>query len=222
MSHGWVMIGGIIKKIKMKKIFIAILVLISVQSFGQYKTYGLRLNADQTIDTIKLKLFTDSLFINDVFVAFTKRFYDEQFEPVIPGGFANYVQRGDGLWTNFQNQTLYSGTYTPSLTNVTNVAASTAFTCAWIRIGDLVTVTGQISIDCTTAASTATEIGVSLPVASNLLADASLAGTAISDQVASLSARIKADASNDRARIVFKSLSSTNDTYSFTFTYKVQ
>jgi len=206
----------------MKKILLIILVLISVQSFGQFKTYGLRLNADQTIDTIKQKNFTDSLFISGSFVAFTKEHYDQFFEPVIPEGFGNYTQRGDGLWTNFQNQTLYSGTYTPTLTGVTNIAGSTAFQCAWIRVGNVVYVAGQISIDCTLAASTSTEIGVSLPVASNLAADASLAGTAVSDQVASLTGRIKADASNDRARIVFKALSLSNDTYSFTFTYTVQ
>jgi hypothetical protein len=214
--------GQKIKLNTMKKIVLSIFVFISVQSFGQFKTYGLRLNATGTVDTIKHKLFTDSLFIDGNFVAHTKEYYDQFFEPNIPAGFGNYLQRGDGLWTNFQNQSLYSGTYTPTLTNVTNVAASTAFQCAWIRVGDLITVTGQASIDCTTAASTSTELGISLPVASNLLGDASLAGTAVSDQVASLSARIKADATNDRARIVFKAVSSTNDTYSFTFTYLVQ
>lgn len=206
----------------MKKILLALLILISFQSFGQYKTYALRLNSDQTIDTVKLKIGTDSLFINGSFVQFSKEHFDGQFEPVLPNGFDNYAKKANDIWDNFQNQKLYSGTYTPALTNVTNIAASTAFTCAWIRIGDLITVTGQVSIDCTAAASTATELGISLPVASNLIADPSLAGTAVSDQVASLSARVKADASNDRARIVFKAVSSTNDTYSFTFTYLVQ
>ena len=115
-----------------------------------------------------------------------------------------------------------SGTYTPTLTNVTNVAASTAFSCAWIRVGDVVYVSGQVQIDCTLAASTATELGVSLPVASNIAADQGVAGSSSSDAVASLTARVKGDAVNDRARIVFKAISLTNDTYSFTFTYTVQ
>lgn len=206
----------------MKKIFISILILISINSFSQFKTYGLRINADQIIDTIKHKQFTDSLFINGVFVAHIKSYYDQQPDIPIPGGFGNYTQRGDNLWTNFQNFVLYSGTYTPTLFNTTNVAASSANSCAWIRIGVIVYVTGTVSIDATAAASTLTELGVSLPVASDIAGAVQVSGTAASDAVASLSARIKGDAANNRATISFRATSSTNDTYSFTFSYSIQ
>lgn len=115
-----------------------------------------------------------------------------------------------------------SGTFTPTLTNVTNVAASTAYVTGWFRVGDMVTVFGKIDIDATLSASTATELGVSLPVASNLAAEQDLGGNAISDAIASLSARIKGDAANDRASIVFKSLSLNNDSYSFEFSYQIK
>lgn len=123
--------------------------------------------------------------------------------------------------TGTANQYIASGTYTPTLTNVTNVAASTAYQCQWMRVGNVVTVSGQVDIDATLAASAATELGISLPLASNFTANEHLGGNAISDAVASLSARMRADATNDRCAVVFKAISQTNDTYSFTFTYVI-
>lgn len=129
--------------------------------------------------------------------------------------------------TNFQiiggptNQYLASGTYTPTLTNVTNVAASTAYVSQWLRVGNVVTVSGKVDIDATLAANSATELGISLPIASALTAEEQVGGDAVSDSVASLSARIRADATNDRASVVFKAISLTNDSYSFQFTYLI-
>lgn len=114
------------------------------------------------------------------------------------------------------------GTYTPTLTNTTNIAASTAYVTGWFRVGAMVTVFGQIDIDATLSGSTATELGVSLPVASNMTGEQDLGGNAISDAVASLSARVKGDPTNDRASIVFKALSLSNDSYSFEFSYQVK
>lgn len=115
-----------------------------------------------------------------------------------------------------------SGTYTPTLTNTANVAASTAYVTGWFRVGTMITVFGKVDIDVTLSASTATELGLSLPVASNMTGEEDLGGTAISDSVASLAARIKGDATNDRASIVFKAISLTNDSYSFEFSYQVK
>lgn len=114
------------------------------------------------------------------------------------------------------------GTYSPTNTNVTNVAASTIYTTNWYRVGNRVTVFGRIDIDVTTASSTDTEVALNLPVSSNLANDYDLSGSAISDAAASLTARIKGDATNDRASIVFKATSATNDAYSFQFSYQVK
>lgn len=115
-----------------------------------------------------------------------------------------------------------SSSYTPGLTNVTNVTASTAYITGYYRIGNSVTVYGKIDIDATLSASAATEVGVALPIASNFTGEEDLGGDASSDGVASLVARIKADAVNDRASIVFKAISLTNDSYSFTFSYQIK
>lgn len=135
--------------------------------------------------------------------------------------YGSALHNNAGAVTGPTNQYIASGTYTPTLTNVANVTASTAYACQWMRVGNVVTVSGQVDIDVTLAASTASELGVSLPIASSITAVEQVGGDAISDSVASLSARIKADATNDRASVVFKAISLTNDTYSFTFTYVI-
>lgn len=213
----------------MKKIIISILVLISVQSFGQKQKYAERLNEDLTIDSFYFKhdIISDSVFAysNDAFVAFRVNYYVQRNLPT-PAVFSNYHLDDDGINRNsvprLSSTIITSGTYTPTLFNTTNVAASGANTCGWIRINNVVYVTGTLSIDATAAASTLTELGVSLPVATNIVAAIQCSGTAASDNVASLSARIKGDAANDRATISFRATSSTNDTYSFTFSYSIQ
>ena len=126
-----------------------------------------------------------------------------------------------GAMTGTTNQYVGSGTYTPTLTNVTNVAASTAYSCQWIRVGNVVTVSGKVDIDATLSASTTSELGMSLPIASSLTAEEQVGGTAVSDAIASDAVRIKADATNDRASFVWKSISLTNDSFNFTFTYVI-
>lgn len=117
---------------------------------------------------------------------------------------------------------LLSGTYTPTLFNTTNVAASTAYVTGYYRIGNSVTVYGKVDIDVTLAASTASELQMTLPIASNMTAEQDLGGTAVSDGVASLSARIKCDPTTDRASVVFKAISLSNDSYSFEFSYQIK
>lgn len=114
-----------------------------------------------------------------------------------------------------------NGTYTPTLFNTTNVAASTAYVCQWSKVGPVVTVSGAVDIDATLAAGTNTILGMSLPVASNFTNRSNCGGTAASDAAVGLSAPIKGDTGNDRALIQFLSSSLTNDTYSFTFTYLI-
>ena len=211
----------------MKKLLF-ILFLFPCMAQSQMKLYAIKGNVDGTRDSF----YVSANYCNGVYSStgqYVMPCVDSMaaiYGFIMPNSLGSFIKCADGIYRNsvpmISNIVLTSGTYTPTLTSVSNIQASTAFTCAWIRVGDLVTVTGQVSIDCTTASSTSTEIGISLPVVSNLIADASLAGTAVSDQVASLSARVKADAANDRARIVFKAISATNDTYSFTFTYLVQ
>jgi hypothetical protein len=70
---------------------------------------------------------------------------------------------------------VFSGTYTPTLTNTTNVAASSAFGCQYMRVGSVVTVSGRVSIDPT--ATGRIVLGMSLPVASSLGTLSNVGGT---------------------------------------------
>lgn len=119
-------------------------------------------------------------------------------------------------------QDIRSGTYTPTLTNTTNVAASTPHVTQWMRVGNVVTVAGNVTITAT-ASATNTILGMSLPVASNITGDENLGGcaqnTTAGDQP---SVSISGGASTDTALFQFTPNTTSARTYSFTFTYLVQ
>ena len=111
-------------------------------------------------------------------------------------------------------------TYTPTLTGVTNVASSTAFACSYARVGNTVTVAGMLSVDVTAAAGTATQLGISLPVASNFDNDFELGGTAV-DVFTPQYGGIYADPTNNRAELRFAAQSTDNEAFNFIFQYQV-
>ncbi len=116
--------------------------------------------------------------------------------------------------------TITSGTYTPTLTNVANLDASTARLATYLRVGNSVTVSGQVDVDPTLTA-TATELGISLPVASALTTAYQLGGTGAAIAIAGMSAGIQADATNDRAQMKWIATDVTNQTMAYQFTYQV-
>lgn len=109
--------------------------------------------------------------------------------------------------------------YTPTLTNVANVAASTAYELQYIRVGNVVTVGGRVDVDPTAAA--ATRLGISLPIASNFGADSDCGGAAASRAVSGQSAAIYGDAANDRAEMQWLTVDTANQAMFFTFTYEI-
>ena len=113
---------------------------------------------------------------------------------------------------NATAQQTRSGTYTPTLTGVTNVTTTTARKCQWMRVGNVVTVSGQMDIDPTGTGTTV--VGISLPVASNF-------GTAYELGGAGHGAAIYADATNNRAELSYVDSIGSNDTMTFTFSYEV-
>ena len=126
-----------------------------------------------------------------------------------------------GTVTGTTDQFIASGTYTPTLTSVTNVAASTAYTCQWIRVGNVVTVSGKFDLDVTAAG--ATELGISLPIASNFANASNLGGNAShhASGVAYEGGSIAADVANDRAQVYINAVTTSNEPWSFSFTYVV-
>lgn len=114
-----------------------------------------------------------------------------------------------------------SGNFTPTLTNVTNVAASTAYSGQWSRDGNIVTGSGTLDID-TTTGSVATVIGISLPVASNFAIPTDASGVISSGAIFGLVGSVRGDSTNDRFNITFISdAAAGNYTFTYTFSYTV-
>lgn len=118
-----------------------------------------------------------------------------------------------------QNQ-IRSGTYTPALTNVANLAASTAFECQWSQVGNVVTVSGKANVDPTLTA-TSTQLGISLPVTSDITGSEKCCGTAACPAVAGQVAAILGDSTNDRAQMQWIATDVTAQDMYFTFTYRI-
>jgi hypothetical protein len=112
-----------------------------------------------------------------------------------------------------------SGTYTPTLTNTTNLDASTPYEAQYMRVGNTVTVSGRVDADPTAAALT--QLRISLPVASNLGANEDLAGVAFSPDVAGQGAAIRASATADTAIMEWTAVDTSNRAMYYTFTYAV-
>lgn len=131
------------------------------------------------------------------------------------------LTRGVSGYATWQAYTASSGTYTPTLSNTTNVAASTARLCTYSRVGNMVTVTGQFDID-PTLAVTATVLGISLPIASNFTTVYEAGGGAWSTAIVSESAGCQANSTTDVLEIRFICTDATNHTMSFQAGYEVK
>lgn len=134
---------------------------------------------------------------------------------------------GTGLITVTQNAnditiaapTITGGVYTPTLTNVANIQAATAFQCMYTRVDGMVTVHGRINIDPSTN-SMATRIELSLPIASNLAAVGDLAGN-VSCPDTQQAGGVYANVATDRAVIDFMAGSNQARDHYFNFMYRV-
>lgn len=122
--------------------------------------------------------------------------------------------------SSFTSTNLTSGTYTPTLTNVANLDASTAYQCQYMRVGNTVTVSGKVDVD-PTAAATPTQLGISLPIASNIGGAEDCAGTGASPGIAGQSMAVVGNAANNRAELQWIAGDLTNQATYFTFTYQV-
>lgn len=112
-----------------------------------------------------------------------------------------------------------AGTYSPELTHVTNIAASTSFTAQYLRVGNTVHVAGKLQVDPTAAA--ASELGISLPIAVDFSADHQCSGVAFSAAVAGQGAAILADIADDRASMQWIATNMANQVMTYNFMYRL-
>jgi hypothetical protein len=114
--------------------------------------------------------------------------------------------------------TLADGTYTPTVTAVANLSDQAPYTNQYLRVGNTVTVSGFVYVD-PTVVTTTTQVGISLPVASNFANIEDLAGTAVS--VGGEKAALYADAANNRAMLEWVTSTIAAFAFAYTFTYRI-
>lgn len=116
--------------------------------------------------------------------------------------------------------TVVSGTYTPTLTNAANIDTSTSYEAQYIRVGNIVTVSGNVEIDATND-NTQTTLGISLPFSSDIGLVGDLAGTAYCDVVAGMGSAVFGDVTNNRASLSYVTTETVNEDFFYTFTYQI-
>lgn len=127
----------------------------------------------------------------------------------------------DGLSTS---GIVYSSTYTPSYTGLVNVDAVTAYDLQYIRVGNVVTLSGRVDVD-PTANTTTTGVRFTIPVASAFSqtyhaggggGDSSVGGGGNFSYCV-----INANAANDELELYFRSNGTGSSTYYFSATYLI-
>lgn len=113
-----------------------------------------------------------------------------------------------------------SGSYTPTLTNVGNVSSSTAFVTNYIRVGNVVSMSGRVTV-VTIMVPASFTVGISLPIASNFTVAQDAAGTAASASATHIGATV-ADATNDRINLIGNATTTTSTIVNFSLNYVIK
>lgn len=117
---------------------------------------------------------------------------------------------------NFSTPTLAEGTWTPTLTDITNVTTSSvAGAGSYLRVGSKVTFSVQLSVTPTAGASL-TQVDITLPIASALANTYELSGVN-----SGLRGYVIGQTTNDRASVVFTSDVSGAETITVHVTYRI-
>lgn len=117
-------------------------------------------------------------------------------------------------------QYLASGTYTPTLSSIANLDDLTTFQAQWMRVGNVVNVTGKVQINPTLTA-TLTRLGFTLPIASSLSNEEDCAGTAFASGISGQGAAIRAEPTNDQAEMVWIASDITVQPMFYSYSYEI-
>ena len=132
------------------------------------------------------------------------------------------IHNNAGAVTGPTNQYIASGTYTPTLTNNANLSGFTTNQAQWMRVGNVVTVSGFFTAT-ETSVSTLCQMRVALPIASAFTVQQHCCGAAgLRSATVNIAAMISADFTNDEAQVSwYASGSGTAVNGSYTFTYLI-
>lgn len=134
--------------------------------------------------------------------------------------YLSYVCSPEGTVLFANGAPLNYGTYTPTLTNTANVSASTANPCQWMRIGNMVQVSGNLSVDPTLIA-TATQLDFSLPVTSSFTQSYQAGGTGAATTTTNEAVGIIARTSASTVIFDWLATDVTNHQITFSFMYQI-
>lgn len=138
----------------------------------------------------------------------------------VPLSGTSLTMSGAGAFTgNVTAANLASGTYTPTLANITNTSGLTGRISHYIRVGNEVTVTGRAEVNSTTTG--AGSFSVSLPIASNLASTSDLSGSGSGNAGFTVQPHIEGIVASDLAQIYFTKGSTGISEVYFTFMYTV-
>lgn len=118
------------------------------------------------------------------------------------------------------NQYIASGTYTPTGTALNNISAITPDAAQWLRVGNVVTVSGSLSVTTSAGGGAITRFSLTLPLASGLTTTAQCNGagvTALGEAV-----QMSCDVATDVATGFFGSTAASAKTITYTYTYLMQ
>lgn len=125
---------------------------------------------------------------------------------------------GDSSATLNTNGVVYSGTYTPTLTNSTNIASSTVYPCSYIRVGQEVIVKGRVVAAAGTV-GTGALFFMQIPIVSNFTETYQCSGVFHTD--IQVGGQIYGDTSLDKAAFLFSPIGTTSNSYRFMFMYSL-
>lgn len=115
------------------------------------------------------------------------------------------------------NPYIASGTYTPTGTTVISASSVTPDACQWLRVGNVVTVSGSASITASVATGLVA-VRLTLPLTSALASATQLAGAG-AENTGIFTVSVSGDATNDQALVRFQTPSASSFIVYFTFTY---
>jgi hypothetical protein len=135
-----------------------------------------------------------------------------------------YDDTTDTIEANVPSSGASSGSYTPTLTGLSNVTSTESFAARWTRIGNYVTVSGTFGV--TPAASGSLRMALSIPVASTFTPGGTdlgqCAGVATSYAAPGQPGAIAADsATPTRAEFRYTAASTATVYFSYIFNYEV-
>ena len=122
--------------------------------------------------------------------------------------------------TAFVQNAVSSGSYTPTFTNVLNVASTTLTNAYYTKIGDIVTVTVGVSITPTTA-STNTVLKIDLPFARSVSTTTNIGTSVSGDNTLHLAGNVQTSGDTTTASLYFYPTTTNSYETSVSFQYKL-